>query len=158
MRKKILLTTAAVVVLVVVAVLLFGGSSSNEKIGTPTVTVTRGSIVEKALAVGTIEPEREISVKSKVSGVVKTIFADAGAFVRAGDPLLEVRPDPTPLELAEATRQVQMRKVEMENLARDLSRQEAMVAKGLISEQEYEGFVARYQEVQLQHKLASWAG
>jgi len=155
MRKKIILTTTAVLILVVAAILLFGGSSSNEEDGKATVSVTRGSIVEKALAVGTIEPEKEISVKSKVSGVVKTIFADAGAFVKAGEPLLELRPDPTPLELAEATRQVQMRKVELENLARELSRQETMAAKGLISTQEYEAFVARYQEVQLQHKLAS---
>ena len=155
MRKKILITAAVVVVLAVAGFLVLGGSSSKEENGKPTVTVTRGSIVEKALAVGTIEPEKEISVKSKVSGVVKTIFADAGAFVRAGEPLLEVKPDPTPLELAEATRAAQMRKVELENLTRDLARQETMVAKGLISAQEYEAFVARYQEVQLQHKLAN---
>ena len=52
MRKKILLTTAAVVLLIIVAILIFGGSSSSDQNGLPTVSVTRGSIIEKALAVG----------------------------------------------------------------------------------------------------------
>ena len=43
---------------------------------TKTVPVTRGEIVEKALAVGTIEPRVEISVKSQISGVVGRLYAD----------------------------------------------------------------------------------
>jgi len=104
--------------------------------------------------VGTIEPQNEISVKSKVSGVVKRIFADAGAYVKAGSPLLEVRPDPTPLELAEAKRQLQMREVDMVNLEKERVRQESMVAKQLISNKDYEEFQRRYQENQLQVKMA----
>ncbi len=66
--------------------------------------------------------------------MVKRIFADAGTYVRAGEPLLEVRPDPTPLELADAKRQVQLAEVEMENLDKEKVRQESMIEKGLISE------------------------
>jgi HlyD family secretion protein len=134
-------------------VVLLGGSNDEEDNALPRVPVTRGTIVEKALAVGTVEPEREISVKSKVSGVVKTIFADAGTFVRAGEPLLEVRPDPTPLELADAKRQVQLKEVEMANLDKERARQESLVQKKLISEREYEEFQRRYQESQLQLKI-----
>src|SRR5512135_2284750 len=100
MKKKIMFSSIGAVVLVVAAFFLFGGSKKGDDSALPRVKVVKGNIVDKALAVGTIEPENEISVKSKVSGAVSRIFADAGTFVRAGQPLLEVRPDPTPLELA----------------------------------------------------------
>ena len=53
---------------------------------------------EQALAVGQIEPRVQISVKSQVSGVVGRLYAEEGDFVHAGDPLLEVKPTPTPTE------------------------------------------------------------
>ena len=56
--------------------------------GSKTVEVTKKTITDKALAVGTLDPENEISVKSKVSGVVERLYADAGDFIKAGDPLL----------------------------------------------------------------------
>jgi HlyD family secretion protein len=154
MRKKIVLSTIALVVLLAAGYFIFGGSSSSDANALPSVKVSRATIIDKALAVGTIEPENEISVKSKVSGVVKRIFADAGAYVRAGSPLLEVRPDPTPIELAEAKRQLQMREVDMVNLDKERVRQESMVSKQLIAAKDYEEFQRRYQESQLQVKLA----
>src|SRR5690606_18415781 len=70
------------------------GESDQEQ---PFVLADRGTVVEKALAVGKIEPENEIEVKSKISGVVSRIYAEPGTFVKKGDPLIEVSPDPTPL-------------------------------------------------------------
>lgn len=153
-KKRILFSTVGAVALVGGAFLLFGGSKSTGENATPAVKVSRGNIVDKALAVGTVEPENEISIKSKVSGVVKRIFADAGSRVKAGDPLLEVKPDPTPLELADAKRQVQLKEVEMDNLTKESVRQESMAKKQLISEKEYEDFQRSFKEAQLQLKIA----
>lgn len=154
MRKKLFLITLIIVVLVGGALLVFGGSKDPVDGAETSLKVTRGTIVDKALAVGTIEPENEISVKSKVSGVVKRIFADAGTFVRAGDPLLEVRPDPTPLELADAKRQVQLADVELENLRKDEVRQKSMLQKEMISSKEYEDFQRKLQESDLRRQIA----
>ena len=137
------------VVLVVAAFFLFGGSKKGDDAALPRVKVTKGNIIDKALAVGTIEPENEISVKSKVSGAVSRIFADAGTFVRAGQPLLEVRPDPTPLELAEAKRNLQLAQVDLDNAAKDKVRQETLVAKHLISDKDYEDFQRHYEQSEL---------
>ena len=119
-----------------------------------TVQVVRADIVDKALAIGTIEPEIEISVKSKVSGVVQRRFADVGDFVRAGDPLLEIRPDPTPLELVEARRQIELQQLEVENLDRELARHRELKTRGLISDQEYEATQRRHAEAALQLQIA----
>ena len=88
-----------------------------------TFEVTRGSVIEKAMASGTIEPSTEVEVKSKVSGVVRQLYTDAGRFVEAGTPLLEIRPDPTPLELVDARRALELRQMELETAVRELERQ-----------------------------------
>jgi len=154
MKTRIILISVGAVAVVATVFILLGGSGKDDKNTLPKVKVTKDNIVEKALAVGTIEPENEISIKSKVSGVVRRIFADAGTHVRAGDPLLEVRPDPTPLELAEAKRQVQLRQVDMTNLDKQRVRQESMVDKQLISRKEFEDFERQYDEAQLQFTLS----
>jgi HlyD family secretion protein len=152
--RKVLFSTIGVAVLGGAAFLVLGSSKNSTGELLPTVKVTRGSVVDRALAIGTVEPEHEVSVKSKVSGVVRRILADAGTYVKAGDPLLEVKPDPTPLELADAKRQVQIRQVELDNLTKDRVRKEAMVAKNLISTKEYEDFLQTFDESQLQLEIA----
>ena len=52
----------------------------------------------------------KISVKSKIPGIVKKIYADIGDIVSVGDPLFEIAPDPTPIELTQAKRQVEIRR------------------------------------------------
>jgi HlyD family secretion protein len=154
MKKRIIVATVGAVAIVATVFVIAGNSHKDEDATLGKVKVTRDNIIEKALAVGTIEPENEISIKSKVSGVVRRIFADAGKYVKAGDPLLEVKPDPTPLELAEAKRQVQIREVDMTNLNKQRVRQESMVNKQLISRKEFEDFERQYDEAQLQMKLS----
>ncbi len=154
MKKKIFISSFAVVALTVAGVLFFGNSKSSKDTELPKVKISRGNIIDKALAVGTIEPENEISVKSKVGGVVKQIFADAGTFVKAGDPLLEVKPDPAPQELADAKRGVQLAEVEVENVSKDLAREEAMFKKKMISSKEYEDAQRKSKEGDLHLKIA----
>lgn len=154
MKKKIMFSSVGAVVLIGAAFLIFGGSKKSDDGTLPKVKVVKGNIVDKALAVGTIEPEFEISVKSKVSGAVSRIFADAGTFVKAGQPLLEVRPDPTPLELAEAKRNLQLAQVEMDNMTRDQVRQESMRQKQLTSLKEYEDFKQKFDESRLRLSLS----
>ena len=155
MKKKIIISSFAVVILAVAAILFFGNSKSSNDEQLPRVKVKTGTIVDKALAVGTIEPEIEIAVKSKVSGVVKRLFVDVGQFIKAGQPLLEVRPDPTPLELADAKRQVQLAQVDVDNLKKDRSRQEILIKNKLISDKEYEDFQRLFDGAELRLKMAN---
>jgi len=153
-KKRSVLILIGIAVVGVLLFVIFGSGEETEK-GTELVKVTRGTIVDKALAVGTIEPENEISVKSKISGVVSRWFVEEGSFVKTGSPLLEVRPDPTPLELAEAKRNTEMADVELENMKRDRVRQESLLAKNLISEKEYENFQQSYDEAALRQSIAN---
>ncbi len=154
MKKKYLFI-ALTTLLVFAAVWFFAfRTNGDDEQSLPSIKVTRGTITDKALAVGTIEPENEISVKSKISGVVKIIFVEPGTFVHAGDPLLEVKPDPTPLELADAKRQVELEEVQFKALQQEKVRQVSLKEKGLTSEKEYEEFIRQYNDRDLRVKIA----
>lgn len=135
----------------VAAVTTNGGEDTG---GPAAVEAAHADIVDKALAVGTIVPEVEVSVKSKVSGVVQRRYADPGDFVNAGDPLLEIKPDPTPLELVEGRNQVQLQNIQLENLKKEIARQKTLKDQGLISEQQYDATYRQFEEAALQVQIA----
>lgn len=68
------------------------------------VAAEKGSITEKAIAVGQIQPRQKFQVKSKISGIVRRCTVEVGDRVRPGDPLFEIAPDPTPQELTTVDR------------------------------------------------------
>jgi HlyD family secretion protein len=74
--------------------------------GLKEVEVVRGTIVEKAVAVGQIQPRQKFAVKSKISGIVRRALVQVGDHVNEGDALFEIGPDPTPIEVTEVDRQV----------------------------------------------------
>ena len=152
--KKWIIWSAIGLVVIVVAVFAFTSGSEEQKNGRQTVKVERKTIIDKALAVGSIEPVNEIDVKSKVSGVVGKLYADVGDFVRAGDFLVEVKPDPTPLELASAKRDVEMASIELETIEKELDRNKELRARGFISDQEFEVLLKQYDEAKLRQQIA----
>lgn len=136
-RKRIIWIGIIIIVIAIVAIGI-GSTRKKKDQKLSTVKVERKNIVEKALAIGTLSPENEIAIKSKISGVVSKLFVDAGSFVTAGDPMLEIRPDPTPIELAEARRNVEMEAISQENARRDYERAKQLKEKGFTSDKEYE--------------------
>lgn len=155
-RKRIIwLVVLVVVVVAVAAALIMRGRNGNGNGGLQTVKVETGNIVEKALAVGSIVPRNEISVKSKVSGVVKTIFKEPGERVKQGEPLLEVKPDPTPLELAQAKREVEMNEINLKNAVKAYERSKELLPKGWISDKEFEQAERDYEQAALALKMST---
>lgn len=155
MSKKLILV-ALVLVVVAGGVFLFvknGAASKDSDLKTEAAFI--GSIVDKALAVGHIEPKREIEVKSKIGGLIRQIFVEVGQKVKVGDPLFDIAPDPTPVELAEASRQVELAEVQFAHYEKEYGRQKTLVEKKLISIQEFESKEASYNESELKLKLAT---
>lgn len=136
----------------VLTFLMLQGNGDEQ--GPKTVTVTRMDIIDKALAVGTIDPEKEISVKAKVSGVVSRLYVVDGDFVEAGDPLLEITPNPTPLELAEATRDVEIKQLALEVAERERNRLQTLLTRDLISQKEFDAASKAYEEAKIRLKMA----
>ncbi|MEW6752932.1 MAG: efflux RND transporter periplasmic adaptor subunit [Candidatus Latescibacterota bacterium] len=126
----------------------------DEDQGPKTVKVETGTLVEKALAMGQIVPRHQIAVKSKVSGTVARLFVEEGQSVAAGDPLLEVRPSPTPLEYAQATRTVELRVLAEEQRRADLERSESLLARGMASRAECDRAREEHESAAVQRRMA----
>ncbi len=153
-KKWIWISLVFVIILGGGAFIFLTGQSSNDEAGEePYVTAEIGTVVENALAVGNIEPDNEIEVKSKISGVVSRIYAQPGDYVSQGEPLIEVRPDPTPLELAEAKRNLERTQNEKENLGSELERMEKLHADNLVSQQEFDRLKQQYEDVKIREQM-----
>jgi HlyD family secretion protein len=134
---------------------LYSKSNSGKDKGWKTVAVARGGVVEKALAVGAIRPKHEIAVKSKISGIVRKSFREMGDRVQAGDPLFEILPDPTPLELTEGRREVEIARNIFEQAKRNSDRSSTLRAQGILSNQQSDLADKEVQDAQIRLSLAN---
>ena len=153
--RKGLIAAGVLVAVGGVSAALYSKSYSQKDKGFKTVPVTRGPVVEKALAVGAIRPRREIAVKSKISGIVKTSFRQVGDVVRPGDPLFEILPDPTPLELTEGRREVEIAKNVHDQARKKYDRARTLKEQGILSSQDWEQADKDIQDAQIRLNLAT---
>lgn len=152
MKKIIIYLVAAGLV---AAALLFAlGPKNGNEPSYKLVAVETGTISEKALAVGTIEPDKEIKVKSQISGIISDIFFKTGDSIERGDSLFKISPNPTPLEYAEARRNMEIADVYMKQVQKQRERQAALFRDQLISSQEMDEIQAGFEEAQLKYKIA----
>jgi HlyD family secretion protein len=120
------------------AFLLMSKNAAAKSGGITTVTIEKGTIIDKALAVGQIVPDQEIQVKSQISGIVKETFVEVGDRVEIGQPLFRISPDPTPLELAEAERSVQLAQLAFDKIDTELGRSKSLWASGILAKDQFD--------------------
>jgi HlyD family secretion protein len=128
--------------------------SNGSKDGLTLVKVERGTITDKALATGQIVPEQEIQVKSQISGTIKECFAEVGDRVEVGQPLFAITPDPTPLELNEVERGVQLAEVAYAKASADFERNGALWKDGILSKELYDASKQMFDQARIHLDLA----
>jgi HlyD family secretion protein len=134
--KTLLILAAAVVVAAGLYAWSRGGKGDAK--GVKEVAVERGAITEKALAVGQIEPRQKFSVKSKISGIVKKCLVQVGDHVRVGDPLFEIAPDPTPLDITSVDNQVSSAQASYDKAKLDYDRAQNLSRQGVMSKSDFD--------------------
>jgi HlyD family secretion protein len=123
--------------------------------GIKLVEVTTGTITEKAVAVGRIEPRLKFHVKSKMSGIVRRCATEVGDLVKPGDTLFEIEPDPTPSELIEAERRLESARSALTRAEADFARAEGLFEAGIMSGAEHETRRDACEQAKITHKQAS---
>jgi len=152
MKKWILRGIACLFILVFIYFLFACG---KKKEANKLVAVSRGDILEKALAVGTIEPEKETKVKSTIPGIVAEVLFKVGDSVKFGAPLFKISPNPTPLEYVEARRSMEVAEVTMNKLKSDWERQMQLFKRNLVSQSDMDAVESSFQEANLRYKIAT---
>jgi HlyD family secretion protein len=138
--RKLWKVLVILVVLALASAGVYGWSRNrkNDANGLKEVAVTNGSIVEKAVAVGQIQPRQKFQVKSKISGIVRRALIQVGDTVKAGDPLFEIAPDPTPLEVTEVDRQVESAQASFARAESEYNRAVELTRSGVLPKSEVE--------------------
>ena len=104
--NKRLIRIIAVVAAVGVGSVAYSRARSTSKEAAPiTAAVTRGDVVEKVNATGTLQPVTTVQVGTQVSGTIKALYADFNSEVRKGQVIAELEPSlfQTQVEQARAT-------------------------------------------------------
>ncbi len=146
--------------IIVILLVLAGGSAAfhflggEDEDGITLVDVERGEIVDKAIAIGQIDPRHEVGVKSKISGIVKEIYVEGGDRVAAGQPLIDISPEPTPLERTQARKELEIAEVNLSNARKEMDRASDLLDGTLISRREYDESERRFEETRLKVQLA----
>ncbi len=145
---KILLILVAVGV-VAAGVYAWVRHAGSKKDDFKLVPVERGSITEKALAVGQIEPRQKFQVKSKISGIVKRCVVQVGDTVKAGDPLFEIAPDPTPQDLIQVDRDLQNAQAGFDRAKADFLRYQELASQGVVAREDLDAMREAYEKAQV---------
>jgi len=127
----------------------FVGNRGGEENGLTLIEAELGDITEKALAVGQIEPRERFQVKSKISGIVVRCFVEVGDVVRAGDPLFEIAPDPTPQELLNVDHRVRSADASFDKARADYDRGLELHEEGLLSKGDLDALKESYELAQV---------
>ena len=150
--KKWIWRILAVVFVATFFVFLFSRKKNEETLNL--VEVTKGTISEKALAVGTIEPEQEIKVKSTIPGIISEVMFKVGDSVQKESPLFKISPNPTPVEYVETKRNMEMAQITLDKLRADRERNLKLFKESFLSSSDMEASESAYNEGSLRLKIA----
>ena len=111
----------------------------------PTSRVERARIERIVVATGTIEPENEVEVRSRISGIVEKVLVEAGDHVSRGQPLVEIERELLVAQTAEARARLAGSQAELARAASELRRATKLKDGGTMSASQEEDAVTRQQ-------------
>ncbi len=111
----------------------------------PAAAVTVGSVVQKDVplqvrAIGWVEPYSTVSLRSQVDGQLARVHFQEGQEVKKGDLLFTVDPRPFEAALRKAEAQLAKDRAEAKNAEVEAKRREHLLAKGFISQDDYDRY------------------
>ncbi|HET9949425.1 MAG TPA: efflux RND transporter periplasmic adaptor subunit, partial [Longimicrobiales bacterium] len=125
-----------------------GGGAESASLARLTATVTRGDLVLRAEATGTIEPVRRVEVKSKASGEILTLHVDVGDQVERGALLAEIDPRDVRNNYNQVQADLEVARARLEISQAQLERSEQLLAAEVITQQEHESARLDYTNAQ----------
>jgi HlyD family secretion protein len=111
-------------------------------------TVTRGDLVIQAEATGTVEPVREVEVKSKASGEILTLYIDIGDDVERGTLLAEIDPRDVRNRYNQTQADLAVSEAQLEIASAQLDRQRRLLEAEVITQAEFENATLSFANAQ----------
>lgn len=124
---------------------VWGCSRGESENAAPTARVTFGTLERIVVATGTLEPERLVDVRPRISGIVKKIHIDDGDLVKEGQILVEIDRDLLEVRLREVRAQLLNAKIENRYANIALDRANVLKQRGTMPDQDYDDTRARHE-------------
>jgi HlyD family secretion protein len=141
------LWTALSILLVALGLAFFAsGCSPGEAVEVgPTAAVERGTIRRIVVATGTLEPERQVDVRPRSSGIIEKILIEDGDLVEVGQTLMEIERDLIEVRLREVRAENKSAKIEERYAGIALDRANVLLEKGTMPDQAYDEAKSRHE-------------
>ncbi len=143
--------TITIIILVVIVVTFTGAlyylysKNLEDPVVYETESPSRGDIIKKTVATGSIVPKEEVLIKPNISGIISEVYVVAGEVVKAGDLIAKVKVVPNVSSLTTAKNninsfrtQVETARLALENQRSIFNRQKKLFEKGVISANEFD--------------------
>jgi HlyD family secretion protein len=105
-----------------------------------------GTVENKTIATGKVEPRDEILIKPQISGIVSEVLKEAGQMVKTGDVIATVKVIPEMGQMNSAESRLRVAEINLKQVEADYARQLQLFQKGVISKDEFEVSEASYQK------------
>jgi HlyD family secretion protein len=102
------------------------------------VSPTTGTIENKTVATGKIEPRDEILIKPQISGIVSEVYKEAGQMIHSGDVIASVKVIPEMGQLNSAESRLRIAEINFKQIETEFTRQTQLFEKGVISKEEFD--------------------
>ena len=155
MKKIVILII--IIIIGVVGYLVFSNKpekkQTNRKV--KSVPVKRDSILVKIEETGTIQPKREVEIKSEISGKVQKFFVDEGDFVSEGDLIAEIIPDYNQAKtITNVKSNLKLARIRLKNAEKDYEKRKDLYEKEYISQDELDQAKDSYEEAKINYQSA----
>ena len=109
---------------------------------------TIGTIENKTVATGKIEPRDEILIKPQISGIVSEVYKEAGQMIQTGEVIASVKVIPEMGQLNSAESRLRVAEINFLQIETEFTRQAQLFEKGVISKEEYDVSKTNYNKAQ----------
>ncbi|MDR1746831.1 MAG: efflux RND transporter periplasmic adaptor subunit [Tannerella sp.] len=108
------------------------------------VTPVIGTVENKTVATGKIEPRDEILIKPQISGIVSEVFKEAGQSVQVGEVIASVKVIPEMGQLNSAESRLKVAEINLKQVETEHERQSRLYKNKVISQEEFDASEAAY--------------
>ncbi|MDR0505879.1 MAG: efflux RND transporter periplasmic adaptor subunit [Dysgonamonadaceae bacterium] len=105
-----------------------------------------GTVENKTIATGKVEPRDEILIKPQISGIISEVMKEAGEKITIGDVIAVVKVIPEMGQLNSAESRLKVAEINLQQIETEYARQSQLFKKGAISKEEFDKAESDYQK------------